>query len=100
MEVSSIIQRCPDSTERVMTLINPFPTAEVSEWDCDDVCWWMEELGLKEYNTAIHVKEIDGRKLLELQPRDIQVTFSIHIIFTLPYWRSGVTSSTYILHFS
>ena len=58
----------------VNVYFNSFPTTEVSEWDCNDVCWWMGELGLKEYDTVIHRKEITGRKLLELQPKDLQVT--------------------------
>ena len=53
--------------------IDPVVT-EVCEWGCDDVCWWLGELGLKEYNDIIHSNSITGPVLLELQIKDFQVT--------------------------
>lgn len=52
--------------------VNPLST-EVSEWECDDVCQWMTDLGLKDYDAVVHSNKITGKVLLELQTEDFLV---------------------------
>ena len=50
-------------------------SAEVVHWDIDDVCRWLEELGLGEYCEAFQEHTIVGTKLLGLRKSDLQVGF-------------------------
>ena len=48
---------------------------EVVQWDMDDVCRWLEELGLGEHCEAFQERTIIGTKLLGLRKSDLQVGF-------------------------
>ena len=56
-----------------MSLNLSFLLAEVVQWDIDDVCRWLEELGLGEYCDSFHDHTIVGTKLLGLRKSDLQV---------------------------
>ena len=56
-----------------LQVINSFST-DVSDWECGDVCWWIGELGLKEYDVMIRSNDITGKVLLDLQTKDLQVS--------------------------
>ena len=58
--------------EETADIFNPSLT-EVCDWESSDVCWWMGQLGLTEYNDAIHSHGITGAVLLELRALDLQV---------------------------
>ena len=59
---------------REINLLSLFPT-EVFQWDIDDVCRWLEELGLGEHCEAFQEQTIVGTKLLGLRKSDLQVGF-------------------------
>ena len=48
-------------------------STEVVQWDIDDVCRWLEELGLGEHCEAFQERSIIGTKLLGLRKSDLQV---------------------------
>ena len=48
-------------------------SAEVSMWDSDDVCDWLEELDLGDYCQNFREHEVDGKQLLNLNMSDWQV---------------------------
>lgn len=60
--------------ERERDLLLP-SFAEVVQWDIDDVCRWLEELGLGDHCAAFQERTIIGTKLLGLRKSDLQVGF-------------------------
>ena len=55
------------------TIIFSSSSTEVVQWDIDDVCRWLEELGLGEHCEAFQERSIIGTKLLGLRKSDLQV---------------------------
>lgn len=47
--------------------------AEVDLWDEDDVCQWLEGIGMREYVSTFIQNNVVGSKLLRLKKSDLQV---------------------------
>ena len=47
----------------------------VSEWSTDDVCQWLEGLGLVEYKNSFESNDIRGQELVSLSRVDLKVMF-------------------------
>ena len=59
-------------------------STEVVQWDIDDVCRWMKELGLGEHCEAFQEQTIVGTKLLGLRKSDLQVCLFCYTVV----WRA------------
>ena len=57
-----------------------FLLAEVVQWDIDDVCRWLEELGLGEHCESFQEHTIMGTRLLGLRRSDLQVCVCLYSI--------------------
>lgn len=70
---------------------------KVSEWECDDVCQWMTDLGLKDYDAVVHSNKITGKVLLELQTEDF-LDMGIVKLVHLTKLRTGIQALNPSLH--
>ena len=43
-------------------------SAEVSDWNSDDVCEWLEDLEMTDYCQAFREEEVDGKQLVKPFP--------------------------------
>ena len=74
--------------------------AEVVQWDIDDVCRWLEELGLGEHCEAFQERTIIGTKLLGLRKSDLQVSFYALVYRILKLCLTKLTEMIYILYYA
>jgi hypothetical protein len=47
----------------------------VVEWNTDDVCQWLDRLGLTEYKTVFTSNDIRGQELVSLSRVDLKVAY-------------------------
>ena len=50
---------------------------DVNDWNVDDVCSWLSEIGFSEYVEDIVTHNITGPELMEMRTEDMQVPFYI-----------------------
>ena len=58
-------------------------SAEVVQWNIEDVSRWLEELGLGEHCGAFQEQSVIGTKLIGLRKSDLQVRYRKYIFDVL-----------------
>ncbi|CAL1547715.1 unnamed protein product [Lymnaea stagnalis] len=58
-------------------LLNSYSRVAMELWTLDDVCEWLNSLGLGEYDEAFRKNAIDGKELLALSVNDLEDTLGV-----------------------
>ncbi|KAL5018254.1 hypothetical protein ScPMuIL_003976 [Solemya velum] len=70
--IDHLIDASAEVNDTVLTRVKPLDT-----WSVDDVCQWLEELGLDQYTPNFRDNEIDGTELLTLKQETLEHSIGV-----------------------